>query len=543
VEKLPRHENGCLGHEQTKRGRIRFRPLLPLALITTLAATQAVEAAPAHFWLSTSNSSSSGPEAPNIPGEVGATQYVYIWAKPGTFDSGGSKRMQNISLNLVSSDPLVDFLDNAITVFNPANRFQYVRDSFSSQPVTSDESEETVLDDYPDVIRNIQGYSFNTGAYTGFGGDGQFVNSPSVYDESTGYKTYTYTFAQSGTYRIGFGVVDEGDRIGESALLVDDVALASVNNSSLPDGFEAGLGKWLTTGDVSTKNAGFGEIPPQGSQQALLTSSEIGNVSDAQIESFLALNPASLDGLGNGDAMTGSAMKLNQTVTANAGDRLTFKYNFLTNENTPSSYNDFAFLSVTGSGVSNLFELADTGGSASPADQSWLIASVGFRPVREGTTNFFLQIGTNGMNHVGEGTAGTSVLFGTDTSAGATYNAGNANHRNETLPADSADLILNVSESGTATPGDYNSNNGVDAADYVVWRKSGLGLLADGSGPSGSPDGVVNEHDYTFWRARFGTTGAGSSQSAESSFAVPEPTLIAYVVSVFIPPVLRRRPN
>jgi hypothetical protein len=168
---------------------------------------------------------------------------------------------------------------------------------------------------------------------------------------------------------------------------------------------------------------------------------------------------------------------------------------------------------------------------------------VGFRPVREGTANFFLQIGTNGMNHVGEDTAGTSVLFGLDTSAGVTYNAGNSSHRNETLPGDTPDLILNVSEPGTATPGDYNGNNGVDAADYVVWRKSGIGLLADGTGPSGSPDGVVNELDYTYWRSRFGMTGAGSSQSAESSFAVPEPSLIAYVVSVFIPPVRRRRPR
>ena len=58
----------------------------------------------------------------------------------------------------------------------------------------------------------------------------------------------------------------------------------------------------------------------------------------------------------------------------------------------------------------------------------------------------------------------------------------------------------------TPTPltGDYNDNGTVDAADYVVWRKSvgqtGAGLAADGDG-----DMDVDENDYLVWRANFGS--------------------------------------
>jgi Planctomycete extracellular len=52
--------------------------------------------------------------------------------------------------------------------------------------------------------------------------------------------------------------------------------------------------------------------------------------------------------------------------------------------------------------------------------------------------------------------------------------------------------------------GDYNGNSVVDAADYVVWRKS-AGLTgtqpADGNG-----DLVVNDLDYGIWRQHFGET-------------------------------------
>jgi T5SS/PEP-CTERM-associated repeat protein len=83
-----------------------------------------------------------------------------------------------------------------------------------------------------------------------------------------------------------------------------------------------------------------------------------------------------------------------------------------------------------------------------------------------------------------------------------------------------------------ALPGDYNANGTVDAADYVVWRhtlgQSGIGLAADGTGPFGTPDGLVNQFDYQFWRSHFGQ-GLGSSTSVQA--AVPEPA--AWVLLMF----------
>jgi hypothetical protein len=60
---------------------------------------------------------------------------------------------------------------------------------------------------------------------------------------------------------------------------------------------------------------------------------------------------------------------------------------------------------------------------------------------------------------------------------------------------------LNPEPSGN---GDFNGDGFVDAADYVVWRKS-----------DGSPDG------YDEWRANFGSSVVGSGNSAVSG--VPEP--------------------
>jgi hypothetical protein len=70
--------------------------------------------------------------------------------------------------------------------------------------------------------------------------------------------------------------------------------------------------------------------------------------------------------------------------------------------------------------------------------------------------------------------------------------------------------------------GDYNFNNVVDVADYVVWRDllgSTVDLRADGSGPiAGVSDGVVDQHDYDFWKANFGNVlGAGGGASASSA--------------------------
>lgn len=64
------------------------------------------------------------------------------------------------------------------------------------------------------------------------------------------------------------------------------------------------------------------------------------------------------------------------------------------------------------------------------------------------------------------------------------------------------------------TPGDFDGDGNVDAADYMLWSKSfgsKSDLRADGNG-----DGVVNAADYTLWKDHFGnsTAGAGNAPAA-----------------------------
>ena len=67
-------------------------------------------------------------------------------------------------------------------------------------------------------------------------------------------------------------------------------------------------------------------------------------------------------------------------------------------------------------------------------------------------------------------------------------------------------------------PGDYNQNGEVDAADYIVWRKTLGSDVPNYAGADGDGDGHVGPEDYDVWRAHFGETlpmaGAGSADVA-----------------------------
>jgi hypothetical protein len=71
------------------------------------------------------------------------------------------------------------------------------------------------------------------------------------------------------------------------------------------------------------------------------------------------------------------------------------------------------------------------------------------------------------------------------------------------------DLSLMLADS--VLPGDFNGDGSVDAADYVVWRKTDL-----------SPEGD-NE-----WRTNFGRTSGGAALGAS---AVPEPACLLLIVA------------
>ena len=86
-------------------------------------------------------------------------------------------------------------------------------------------------------------------------------------------------------------------------------------------------------------------------------------------------------------------------------------------------------------------------------------------------------------------------------------------------------------------PGDYNNDNRVDTADYIVWRKTigtSTNLAADGNG-----DGTIDTKDYEVWRAYFAKTftssGAGSGATGSASelpSAIPEPPPLLLILTI-----------
>ncbi len=88
------------------------------------------------------------------------------------------------------------------------------------------------------------------------------------------------------------------------------------------------------------------------------------------------------------------------------------------------------------------------------------------------------------------------------------------------------------------TPGDYNSDGIVNAADYTIWRDNlGSGFALNGRDPSNS--GNVNDQDYAFWKSQFGTNGGAGAGSASAS--VPEPTSALLIIAASAFAMLARR--
>jgi hypothetical protein len=86
--------------------------------------------------------------------------------------------------------------------------------------------------------------------------------------------------------------------------------------------------------------------------------------------------------------------------------------------------------------------------------------------------------------------------------------------------------------------GDYSGNGSVDAADYVLFRKSvGQSISLANENPSATTPGIVDDEDYNFWRANFGSR-AGSGALAN---AVPEPESCLVLCSILCAGWLRIR--
>jgi hypothetical protein len=88
-------------------------------------------------------------------------------------------------------------------------------------------------------------------------------------------------------------------------------------------------------------------------------------------------------------------------------------------------------------------------------------------------------------------------------------------------------------------PGDFNVDSSVDAADYVVWRKS-FNDTFDLPNETTTP-ALATQEDYDVWRANH-SASPDSASTAGSAFAVPEPVHLESLL-LLIRPRRRRRPQ
>jgi hypothetical protein len=110
---------------------------------------------------------------------------------------------------------------------------------------------------------------------------------------------------------------------------------------------------------------------------------------------------------------------------------------------------------------------------------------------------------------------------------------GNIWNMDTTLPADQPN---NVPASqwlaafvGTAVyplAGDYNRDTGVNAADYISWRKTNGKYVLQYSGADGNGSGIIEQNDYSIWQSHFTAPAGGASISS----AIPEPASIWLVL-------------
>jgi hypothetical protein len=170
------------------------------------------------------------------------------------------------------------------------------------------------------------------------------------YSAQSGTNTFSYTFANAGTYTIGMGVVDGGDNVVNSGLLVDDLQINGISD----EGFEAGFTGWSTIGNTYIENSFVGIAPTEGTQQAHLSTGVPFSSTPAApvgaIESFLGVASGAIDAMGGSFTPTTEGSAITRTITVNAGDVVSFDWTFLTGEFIGSNF-DKSFVSITGNGL------------------------------------------------------------------------------------------------------------------------------------------------------------------------------------------------
>jgi hypothetical protein len=89
--------------------------------------------------------------------------------------------------------------------------------------------------------------------------------------------------------------------------------------------------------------------------------------------------------------------------------------------------------------------------------------------------------------------------------------------------------------------GDYNADGLIDAADYVIWRKTNgsmTNLLANGD-TSGTSALSINAADYAAWMKQYGNVGGGGSTTSLAAAPEPSAWLIAFFVAACVASITR----
>ena len=351
--------------------------------------------------------------------------------------------------------------------------------------------------------------------------DGDTLSVASVAQPATGSavingdNSITYTPADGFFGDVVFSyMVDDGQ--GGQATASVTVTVTVIGGFNLVNGgFEQGLTGWETSGDASTQTAAFGEIPVAGSYQGELTNANTlgGNISIADLETFLGLGGGTLDAVAAGTATAGSAIR--QTVSVQAGTQLTFEYNFLTNEATPdSNYNDFSFFTVSGSGTAAAMLLADTQADGFASSASIYKESTGFR-------SYSYTFATAGQYTIGFGvsdskdTSYDSGLLLDEVSLGGTANNPPVAVDDTAITGQNLPVTINVLSNDSDTDGGT-----LDVVSVTAVR-NGTVVVNDDNTITYTPDGGYFGPD-SFWYTI--DDGQGDQATAEVTVTVTEPT-------------------
>jgi hypothetical protein len=175
-----------------------------------------------------------------------------------------------------------------------------------------------------------------------------------------------------------------------------------------------------------------------------------------------------------------------------------------------------------------------TGNVTMAADSHFLVELSGSTADRLAITgNLDLSALNNFLDVTGSGTGPwtiatyTGMLTGTfeNVTSGYMVNYGSGTNSSVTLSFQPPGLL-----------GDFNEDDKVDAADYVVWRKNGTGPLPNDNGLTTSAD------RFNLWRANFGNMAPGSGGGSGAEGTVPEPTSVALLLVGLALGWARRRP-